>query len=130
MCSKLTAKRPERSHHFMTFSLRLLILVSLMLTLNIFHIFKNMKYAKIWTLYWKKRKKSNKLNRFKIEVCFLPNIRFWRHGYYYYQILKSQYRNHLKNKYMDFAILLDIYCINCLRKWKAPLNGILALISK
>ena len=77
-----------------------------------------------------KRKKSNKLNRFKIEVCFLPNIRFWRHGYYYYQILKSQYRNHLKNKYMDFPILLDIYCINCLRKWKAPLNGILALISK
>ena len=41
---------------YSTLSLTLLILVSLLLTLNIFHILGDVKNAKIPFLYWKKRK--------------------------------------------------------------------------
>ena len=58
---------------FLTLLLTLRILVSLLLTLNIFHILHDVKNAEIRALYWKKRKKS-KFNRLQIEVFFLPNI--------------------------------------------------------
>ena len=41
---------------FLTLSLSLHILVSLLLTLNIFHILYDVKNAKILTLYWKKER--------------------------------------------------------------------------
>ena len=62
----------------LTLVLTLCVLVSLLLTLNIFHILHSMKYAKIQILYWKKRKRSNKFNRFRlqVEVFFLPNMKY------------------------------------------------------
>ena len=41
----------------LTLSLMLRILKSLLLTLNIFHIINDVKYAEIRALYWKKEKK-------------------------------------------------------------------------
>ena len=58
---------------FLILSLTLRILVSLLLTLIVFHILQDVKNAVIRALYWKKRKKS-KFNRLQIEVFFLPNI--------------------------------------------------------
>ena len=62
MCSiKLTIKMPERRQRclfFLTLSLTLRILVSLLLTLNIFHILHGVKNAKIRTLYWKKKEEN------------------------------------------------------------------------
>ena len=57
MCSKLTKKTPRTTSTvslFLTLSLTLRILVSLLLTLNIFHILRNVKNAEIRALYWKK----------------------------------------------------------------------------
>ena len=54
----------------LTLSLTLRILMPLLLTLNIFYILHDVKYAKIRALCWK----SNKFNRLQIEVFFLPNI--------------------------------------------------------
>ena len=48
--------------------------MSLLLTLDIFHILRDVKNAVIRALYWKERKKS-KFNRLQIEVLFLPSIR-------------------------------------------------------
>ena len=56
---------------FLTLLLTLRILVSLLLTLNIFHILHDVKNAEIRSLYWKKRK----FNKLQIEVFFLPNVR-------------------------------------------------------
>ena len=53
-------------------SLTLRILVPLFLTLNIFHILHDVKYAKIRTLYWEKEKKVISLTDCK--VFFLSNI--------------------------------------------------------
>ena len=47
----------------------------LLLTLNIFHILHDVKYAEMMSFILEKRKKSCKFNRFQIEVFFLPNIR-------------------------------------------------------
>ena len=58
---------------FLTLSLNARILLSLVLTLNIFHILHVVKNGEMRALYWKKRKKR-KFNRFQIEVFFLPNI--------------------------------------------------------
>ena len=58
---------------FLILSLTLRILVSLLLTLIVFHILQDVKNAVIRALYWKKRKKS-KFNRLQIEVFFLLNI--------------------------------------------------------
>ena len=51
----------------LTLSLVLRILVSLLLTLNIFHILYNVKYVKIRAFYQKKTKKTNNFNRLQIE---------------------------------------------------------------
>ena len=58
---------------FLILLLSLCILVSLLLTLNILHIFHDVKNAKIHALYWKKRKKSM-FNRLQNEVFFLRSI--------------------------------------------------------
>ena len=55
MCSKLIIKRLND------------VKVSLLLTLNMFHVLYD-------ELYSEERKESNKLNRFQIEVFFLPNL--------------------------------------------------------
>ena len=59
---------------FLTLLLGLCILMSLLLTLNIFHMLHNMKNAKILALYWKKERKKSKFNREQVEVFFLLNI--------------------------------------------------------
>ena len=56
-----------------TLLLTLGILVSLLLTLNIFHILHHVKNAEKRALYSKKGKKS-KFNRLQFEVFFLSNI--------------------------------------------------------
>ena len=43
---------------FLTLRLTLRILVSLLLTLNVFHILHDVKNVEIRALYWKKRQKS------------------------------------------------------------------------
>ena len=60
MCSKLTIKRPERRQWclLLTLSLTLRIVVSLLLTLNIFHLLHDVKYAEIRALYWKNKRKE------------------------------------------------------------------------
>ena len=65
MCSKLTIKEVRTTSTtslFFTLSLTLPILVSLLLTLNIFHILNDVKNAEIRALHWKKERKS-KFNR-------------------------------------------------------------------
>ena len=58
---------------FLTLSLTLHILVSLLLPLNIFHILHDVKHAETCALYRKKERKS-KFNRLQIEMFFLTNI--------------------------------------------------------
>ena len=67
------AKATSTMSSFLTLSLTLHILVSLLLTLNIFHILHDVKNAQICALYRKKERKS-KFNRFQIEMFFLTNI--------------------------------------------------------
>ena len=54
--------------------LTLRILVSLLLTLNIFHILYDVKNAEIRAIYRKKYRKESKFNRLQIEVFFFSNI--------------------------------------------------------
>ena len=56
---------------FLTLMLTLRILVSLLSTLNIFHILHEVKNAKIRDLYWKKRKKME-FGRLQIEGSVSP----------------------------------------------------------
>ena len=60
----------------LTLSLTLRILVLLLLTLNIFHIFLDMKYAKKRTFYWKKEivitLTNCKLKCFSFQITPLP----------------------------------------------------------
>ena len=56
---------------FLTLSLTVPILLSLLLFLNIFHILHDVKYTEIRALYWKKK---SKFNRLQIKMFFLPNI--------------------------------------------------------
>ena len=58
---------------FLTLSLTLRILMSLLLTLNVFYIFHDLENVEKRALYWKKGKKR-KFNRLQIEVPFLPSI--------------------------------------------------------
>ena len=58
---------------FLTLSLTLRIVVSLLLHLNIFYVLQDVKNPEIRFLYWKKRRKS-KFNGLEIEVFFIPNI--------------------------------------------------------
>ena len=51
------AKTTSTMSLFLTLSLTLHILVSLLLTLNIFHILHDVKNAEICALYWKKERK-------------------------------------------------------------------------
>ena len=53
----------------LTLSLTLRILVSLFLTLNIFHILHGVKYAEIRALFWKKVRKVISLTDCKLK-CF------------------------------------------------------------
>ena len=57
---------------FLTLLLTLCILVSLLLTLNIFHILHGMKNVKIHALYWKKERKVS-LTDCKLK-CFFSRI--------------------------------------------------------
>ena len=54
----------------LTLPLNLRVLVPLLLTLNIFHILHDVRYAKIL----KQKKESNTFDRLPTEVFFLPNI--------------------------------------------------------
>ena len=60
MCSNLNTSAT------VTLLLTLRILMPLLLTLNIFHILRKIKYAKMRAFYWNKEKSS--------EVFFLPDI--------------------------------------------------------
>ena len=53
---------------FLTLWLTLRILVSLLLTLNVFHILHDVKNVEIRALYWKKRKVSLAVYKFAIEA--------------------------------------------------------------
>ena len=57
---------------FVTLSLTLRILVSLLLTLNIFHILQDVKNVEIRALYWKKERKLS-LADCKLK-CFSSRI--------------------------------------------------------
>ena len=59
---------------FLAFLLALCILVSVLSTLNIFHMLLNVKNAEICALYWKKERKKSKFDRLHVEVFFLLNI--------------------------------------------------------
>ena len=58
---------------FLTLSLTLLFFVPLMLTLNIFQIMHDMKYAKIQALHWEKERKVISLIDCKMK-CFYSQI--------------------------------------------------------
>ena len=58
---------------FLTLSLTLLFFVPLMLTLNIFQIMHDMKYAKIQALHWEKERKVISLTDCKMK-CFYSQI--------------------------------------------------------
>ena len=58
---------------FLTLSLTLRILVSLLLTLNIFHILHDVKNAEIRALYWNKERKL-RLTDYKLK-CFSSRIK-------------------------------------------------------
>ena len=59
--------KEARTTSTVSLSLIVRILVSLLLTLNMFHILHDMKNAEIRAIYWKRKKKS-KFNRLQIEV--------------------------------------------------------------
>ena len=56
----------------LTLPLNLRVLVPLLLTLNIFHILHDVRYAKIL----KQKKESNTFDRLPTEMFFLPNINY------------------------------------------------------
>ena len=55
---------------FLTLSLTLCIVVSLFLTLNIFHILHDVKNPEIYALYWKKERKVS-LTDYKLKCHLL-----------------------------------------------------------
>ena len=76
MCSMLIMRKPELRQRCLFFilalSLALRIPVSLLLTLNIFHILDDVKNAEIRALYWKKERKVS-LTDYKLK-CFSSRI--------------------------------------------------------
>ena len=78
MCSKLTTKRPEPSHRVFIDDFFFKVTYSGVFNVNFQHIshLQQHEICQNMNVILEKRKKSNKLNRFEIEVCFLPNIRF------------------------------------------------------